>query len=104
MLTSDPVLTRFRDAVQATYGDQLARLVLFGSRARGEGRPDSDYDVAVFLKSISDRWQECDRLDDISLAIVDTTGAVVNALPYAMASYDDRSPLMAAIRQEGVDL
>jgi predicted nucleotidyltransferase len=23
---------------------------LFGSRARGDGKPDSDYDIAVFLK------------------------------------------------------
>ena len=46
----DPVLTRFRAAVDALYGDRVERVVLFGSRARGDARPDSDYDVAVFLK------------------------------------------------------
>ena len=31
-------------------GARLARVVLFGSPARREARPDSDYDMAVFLK------------------------------------------------------
>ncbi len=104
MKNGDPILNRFRNALKGAYGERLARVVLFGSRARGEARPDSDYDVAVFLKSMSDRWQECDRLASISLDIVDSTGAVVNALPYLNASYQDRSPLMGAIRQEGVDV
>jgi uncharacterized protein len=39
---TDPVLARFRAAVARLYGDRLERVVLFGSRARGEARPDSD--------------------------------------------------------------
>jgi predicted nucleotidyltransferase len=42
---NDPVLTRFRDAARAQYGKRLVRIVLFGSRARGDQRPDSDYDT-----------------------------------------------------------
>jgi predicted nucleotidyltransferase len=52
---ADPVLTRFRAALAELYGPRLHRLVLFASRARGEGRPDSDYDVAVFLTTLPDR-------------------------------------------------
>ena len=61
-LANDPVLARFRRALDEMYGNQLDRVVLFGSRARGDARPDSDYDVAVFLKSLPDRWAELDRL------------------------------------------
>jgi len=43
--TSDPVLTRFRAALDALYGDRIERVVLHGSRARGDARPDSNYDV-----------------------------------------------------------
>jgi predicted nucleotidyltransferase len=46
----DPILKRFRAALDALYGDRIERVVLFGSRARGEARSDSDYDVAVFVK------------------------------------------------------
>ena len=48
----DPVLVRFRDELHEIYGSRLARIVLFGSRARGDARPDSDYDVAVFLTDL----------------------------------------------------
>jgi len=60
--TDDPVLTRFRKTLADMYGDRLDRVVLFGSRARGDARPDSDYDVAVFLNDFHDRWSEVDRL------------------------------------------
>ena len=45
----DPILARLRAALDAAYGDGLERVDLFGSRARREAGPDSDYDVAVFL-------------------------------------------------------
>ena len=62
MATIDPVLTQFRTALDVEYGDRIERVVLFGSRARGDAQPDSDYDVAVFLRSMEDRWAEFDRL------------------------------------------
>ena len=58
----DPILKRFRAALDELYGDRLERVVLFGSRARGDAREDADYEVAVFLKSLADRWQEVDRI------------------------------------------
>jgi predicted nucleotidyltransferase len=44
----NPVLRRFRAALDEVYGARVERVVLYGSRARGEARRDSDYDVAVF--------------------------------------------------------
>jgi predicted nucleotidyltransferase len=35
------------------YGERIERVVLFGSRARGDAHEDSDYDVAVFLRDRS---------------------------------------------------
>ena len=48
----DPILKRFRAALGEIYGDRLERVVLFGSRARGDAMEDSDYDVAVFIKEL----------------------------------------------------
>jgi predicted nucleotidyltransferase len=61
--TNDPVLKRFRAAVTEIYGDRIERVVLFGSRVRADAREDSDYDVAVFLRDMSDRFAEMDRLE-----------------------------------------
>ena len=45
--TNDPVLTRFLATVAEIYGDRVERVVLFGSRARGDARPDSDTDIMI---------------------------------------------------------
>jgi predicted nucleotidyltransferase len=104
-VTASPVLVRFRRALDEIYGSQqIERVILFGSRARGDARPDSDYDVAVFLRDMNDRFKEMDRLADLSTDILDETGAFVHAMPYRAGSYDERTPLMLGVRLEGIDL
>jgi len=98
------ILTKFRAALKELYGDRIERVVLYGSRARGDARSDSDYDVAVFLKDMTDRWNEIDRIVKIEGDILDETGAVINALPFSAGSYNERTPLMHEIRREGVDV
>jgi predicted nucleotidyltransferase len=100
----DPVLRRFRGALDEMYGDRIERVVLFGSRARGDARYDSDYDVAVFLRTLPDRWSELDRLANLRVDFLDSTGAFFDAKPYAAATYEERSPLMHEIRSEGLEL
>jgi len=63
---TDPVLQRFRTALEAISGEHLERIVLFGSRARGEASAESDYDVAVFLKDLFDRRVEQRRIAAVS--------------------------------------
>jgi len=101
---ADPILTRFRAALGVLYGPRLERVVLFGSRARGEARPDSDYDVAVFLSALPDRWAELDRLADLRVRFLDETGAFFDAKPYPASAWQGASPLMHEIRREGLEL
>jgi predicted nucleotidyltransferase len=100
----DPILTRFRATLDKIYGDRLERVVLFGSRARGDAREDSDYDVAVFLEDFVDRWQEVDRIIPVVTEILDEHEAFIHAMPYRAGAYRDRTSLMGEIRREGVDL
>ncbi len=103
----NPVLQMFRAALDAMYGERIERVVLYGSQARGEAYPDSDYDVAVFLNGLngpSDRWAELDRLAGLRVKFLDETGAFFDAKPYPATAYRERSPLMHEIRREGLDL
>lgn len=105
MMTPDPIVSKFRAALSKAYGPRLERAVLYGSRARGDAKPDSDYDVAVFLKDMTSRWEEFGTLAEIEVDLLDETGAVVHAMPYAAGSWRDRSsPLMHEIRKDGLDL
>jgi uncharacterized protein len=100
----DENMARFRAALEELYGERLSRVVLFGSRARGAARPDSDYDVAVFLNTVPDRWAEMKRLADLRVRFLDETGAFFDAKPYSIAAYRNSTPLMHEIRREGVDV
>ena len=103
-MADDQVLTRFRAAVAEAYGDRVERIMLFGSRARGDARSDSDYDVAVFLRGMENHWQEISRLANIGTEILYDQGRFVHAMPYRAGTYADRTPLMHEIRKDGVDL
>ncbi len=100
----DPVLKRFRAAVSDLYGDRLERVVLYGSRARGEERPDSDYDVAVFLRGMDDGWLELTRLADIGTEILYDVGKSVHATAHPAGAEHDRTPLMHEIRKDGLEV
>jgi predicted nucleotidyltransferase len=72
-----PLLRALRSDLEGLYGPRLARVVLFGSLARGDARVDSDYDVAVFLRGMTDRWAEFDRIDPILAKLLHLEGAAI---------------------------
>jgi predicted nucleotidyltransferase len=107
--STDPVLKRLRAALDEMYGDRIARVVLFGSRARGDASPDSDYDIAIFLKDLREgdlakRWRELDRLAELRSEILGETDVFIDAKPYPAGAYWSRTSLMGEIRREGVEL
>jgi predicted nucleotidyltransferase len=102
-VTLDPVLQRFRDAVAELYGPVLDRVVLFGSRARGDAKEDSDYDVAVFLRDMANRWAEWDRLTRLAIPFMDED-VVIQVVPFRTSDFDRRTPIMHEIRKDGLTL
>ena len=100
----NPILRRFRAALDKVYGDKIERVVLFGSRARGDARSDSDYDIAVFLKELTIFDKEAEQIARIEIDILNDTGAVINAMPFSAGAYNRRTGLMRELRREGHNL
>jgi uncharacterized protein len=100
-ISGDPILSSFRAALTETYGDRLERAVLFGSRARGDARPDSDYDVAVFIRA-PDRWfGDVIRLAELGTDTLTDTGAVISARPFRAGACSEPVSLVQEIQCEG---
>lgn len=100
----DPVLVRFRAAIEKTYGSRIARIVLFGSRARGDAHAESDYDVGLFLNDLRSFDREARTLAEIETDLLSETGAVINALPLPASSYGERTAWMQELRRDGLEL
>ena len=99
-------LERFVKAVRAEFGDRVERLVLFGSRARGEGHEESDVDVLVLVRGVT--WQERYRIIDFATDIWRDTWIDISPLvrtPEDFAELERRELLIAEdINREGIPL
>jgi predicted nucleotidyltransferase len=80
-LPDDPILARLKRELAALYGTRLKQVLLYGSRACGDHRNDSDYDVLVVLEGPLDWWAEQKQLGDIAWNIgMDTAGKAILSL------------------------
>ena len=59
-------LAAYRARLEEIYGDRLTRLVLYGSRARGDAEPDPDIDVMIVLRGPLDDWAETQRTSKVT--------------------------------------
>jgi uncharacterized protein len=102
--TEEPVLRRLKAQLERRYGDRLERVLLFGSRARGDARPDSDWDVAVFLRGYDGKLDEASRLADFTFDLLVDEGVDLSVKLFAPEELHRRTPLMHEIRREEVPL
>src|ERR1035441_8002059 len=64
------IISEFKNAITNFYGERLDKIILYGSRARGDYREDSDFDFAVVLKDTSiERSKEIGKLSDVVFPI-----------------------------------
>lgn len=81
-----------------------AKVLLFGSRARGEARPDSDWDVMVLLNdnSKTNRWDAVKQLFYLSLDIEQD----INPIIYTKSEWNKRSftPFYKNVMKDGIEI
>jgi len=96
----------FHARLSRRYGARLRGLVLFGSRARGDHRPDSDADVAVFLEAVEDPVAAQMDIADDSYAIFLSHDLLIQ--PWVFSGSPEHpgrthgARLLASIQKEGV--
>jgi predicted nucleotidyltransferase len=96
-------LHSFRKEICRKLPGKVERVVLFGSRARGDARRDSDYDVAVFIHGLDDHRGINHMLADIAYPHI-LKGVYIRpvAVPSDFLETAGRTTLSMNIAREGV--
>ena len=101
----DSVIETFLRRITAVRGD-LVDLYLYGSRARGDHRPDSDYDVFVVMRERT--RATIDALYDAVVDVVCETGSLVSLKIVSRENFKrlmaEGNPLVANVLKEGLPL
>lgn len=108
-------LSEYKDFLLQRFPQQIERLILFGSKARGESVASSDIDVLVVLRKRTEPTKEgfypFGSADPTWREIMGTTFDLlmkynVNISPTVIGinEYEEHSPLMAHIKKEGIEL
>lgn len=104
----DMILQRMVKAYRAVYGENIVRIILYGSYARGDYEHDSDIDIvaivqgerAVLQKGLKQVW-------DISSDLELEYGTIVSptVIPYdEFEKYKNDLPYYRNIQSEGVGI
>lgn len=96
------VVERVKAELERLYGERLRRVILFGSRARGDAREDSDFDLAVVLDDYHGEWAEHEVLADVGFDLGAELGSWVSLWPLGADDLTRPTLLMEDIRREGV--
>lgn len=98
------LLEKIKTTVRAL--DDRAEVVLYGSRARGDARDESDWDILILVDGPADLEIERafrDRLFDVELAYEVAISTTVHSKS-EWTSQGYVSPLFQRIREEGVSI
>lgn len=100
-----PVLHEVHRRLRDLYGERLVRVVLYGSQARGDARPDSDVDMLVILRDEFNLYTEIKRLTHIKLDMLEQSGLYLSLQPFSEEAYADRErPFMMNVHTDGIEL
>ena len=104
-MVQDPVLQEFLEKI-TPLRKHITRVIVFGSRARGDHRTDSDYDLLIVVPRKDD--QLLDGLYDSVMDVLLAHGRLISLKIFPEAEFERltrlQTPFMQRVKAEGVPL
>ncbi len=99
--TTDAILEQFGSQIKLRLGDRLKKVILFGSKARGDDDPESDYDCLAVCDEVNREIK--DTIDELAGELLYEHNAVFSIFPISEAVYLRKTldPLLMNVRREG---
>jgi len=103
ILEKDKVLDIFVRELRKALGSRLKKVILYGSRARGDDSSDSDYDILAIVDEVT---KDIDALiDEVAGEILYEHSAVFSVIPMNEERFDkDYDPFLMNVHREGIVL
>jgi predicted nucleotidyltransferase len=104
-MSSDVILENITNAIHRQ--DPKAQAFLFGSRARGDNKPDSDWDIIILIDAQTVTGEIEDRFRDVLYNIELESGQIISTFIYPISFWNNtlkHSPLYKAVKKEGIKL
>lgn len=103
-IAEQPIIEEFKRRVEQRFPRELVRLVLFGSKARGEATPESDVDLLAVIQS--DNWRLGDEVRSVGYALELEHGVVLSIQVISRNHYErlraNGTQFFHVLEQEGV--
>lgn len=99
---TDAILRYFLREIKSRLGDHLKKVILFGSRARGDDVPHSDYDCLAVVDEVTGDVK--DAIDELAGELLFEHNAVFSIFPVSEGTYLNRTLdlFLKNIAKEGV--
>lgn len=104
-MSSDVILESISTAIYKQ--DPTAQAFLFGSRARGDNKPDSDWDILILIRNKTVTSEIEDRFRDVLYNIELQSGQIISTFIYPKTFWQNNlkySPLYKSVKKEGIKL
>ena len=100
-VSNEPPVKILIDRVINSFGDNLKKIILYGSRARGDHHEYSDYDILVLVKEFLPDWKN--KVADIGGDLLFEYSLLfpMLVLPEPKFNTDNYEPLYRNTRKEG---
>lgn len=104
MISKEMIMQFMEKSIISLLDGRVKKVLLYGSRARGDNTNESDIDCILVVDHVDNRIT--DVIDDFAAVMLIKYGAVFSIIPVNENNFDERiyNPLFINVNREGIVL